>query len=65
MKITIFFNFFRDLKKSFNSKIFLKQSWGIDCGKPGVPGVYVKISKFLPWISQQTGNPIENYWPQN
>ncbi|XP_054156203.1 phenoloxidase-activating factor 2-like, partial [Oppia nitens] len=39
-------------------------AWGIDCGKPGVPGVYVKVSQFLPWITKQTGQPIEDYWPQ-
>lgn len=25
-------------------------SWGIDCGHPGVPGVYVKVSHYLDWI---------------
>ena len=26
-------------------------SWGIGCGQPGVPGVYVKVSEYLPWIA--------------
>ncbi|XP_042887061.1 uncharacterized protein LOC122262915 [Penaeus japonicus] len=25
-------------------------SWGIGCGHPGVPGVYVKVSHYLEWI---------------
>jgi len=27
-------------------------SWGIDCGTPGVPGVYVNVKQFLGWIQQ-------------
>ncbi|XP_038223321.1 uncharacterized protein LOC119840688 isoform X1 [Zerene cesonia] len=30
-------------------------SWGIGCGQPGVPGVYVKVAHYLDWISQVTG----------
>ncbi|CAK1556200.1 unnamed protein product [Leptosia nina] len=30
-------------------------SWGIGCGQPGVPGVYVKVAHYLDWISQITG----------
>ncbi|XP_069872030.1 serine protease 52-like [Dipodomys merriami] len=29
-------------------------SWGIDCGKKKVPGVYTKVSNYLLWINQET-----------
>ncbi|KPJ14532.1 Transmembrane protease serine 9 [Papilio machaon] len=29
-------------------------SWGIDCAMPGYPGVYTIVSKYIPWIKQQT-----------
>ncbi|XP_069160777.1 uncharacterized protein [Procambarus clarkii] len=27
-------------------------SWGVDCGLPGVPGVYVDVTYFLEWLRQ-------------
>ncbi|CAG0884122.1 unnamed protein product [Darwinula stevensoni] len=30
-------------------------SWGIGCGKKDVPGVYVRVDAFLPWIESITG----------
>ncbi|XP_066975657.1 LOW QUALITY PROTEIN: serine protease filzig-like [Macrobrachium rosenbergii] len=29
-------------------------SWGIGCGSPGVPGVYVKVSNYVDWIKSIT-----------
>lgn len=30
-------------------------AWGIGCASGGVPGVYVNVFNFLPWITQQMG----------
>ncbi|XP_023228456.1 uncharacterized protein LOC111628841 [Centruroides sculpturatus] len=38
-------------------------SWGIDCGLAGVPGVYVRVLKYVDWIVQNTGGRLEDYWP--
>ncbi|CAL1298490.1 unnamed protein product [Larinioides sclopetarius] len=38
-------------------------SWGIDCGTEGVPGVYIKVQKYLDWISKNTGVSLQEYWP--
>ncbi|KAF5304055.1 hypothetical protein FQA39_LY01840 [Lamprigera yunnana] len=29
-------------------------SWGIGCGQPGIPGVYVNVAHYLDWIRQLT-----------
>ncbi|XP_054706614.1 uncharacterized protein LOC129216425 [Uloborus diversus] len=37
-------------------------SWGVECGKPGVPGVYVDVQRYLDWISSITAKPLPEYW---
>jgi len=32
-------------------------AWGVDCGLPDVPGVYLNVAKFRNWIDQE----IETY----
>ncbi|XP_022659018.1 tryptase-like [Varroa jacobsoni] len=38
-------------------------SWGIDCGSRDVPGVYVRVTRYLDWIAEVTGKPISSFNP--
>jgi len=42
---------------NFNSRNYVVgvTSFGIGCAQTGYPGVYAKVSNFLPWIEQNTG----------
>ncbi|XP_047500656.1 trypsin-1-like [Penaeus chinensis] len=33
-------------------------SWGLGCGNPEYPGVYVKLNKYLDWVYANTGDSV-------
>jgi len=34
-------------------------SFGIGCARPGLPGVYARVSSYLPWIEQVAGKKLQ------
>lgn len=40
-------------------------SWGIGCGQPGVPGVYVNMGHYSGWIESIMGRYAKNAVPSN
>lgn len=36
-------------------------SWGIECGQPGYPGIYTRVSSFQRWIEDRIANHADLY----